>query len=117
MTETTVEYELFCKNVKDKDLWGIVIPTPGVDHACVWPYFIKLICRMGHYVNEAREQDQIFWQNTHQKAQVMFERESARDELAAMLNVCDLWHLAQQECAAFYVTRPACAQVHLSLVN
>lgn len=108
--------ETIRKMVGGKERWGMVFPTPGNDSACVWPYFVNLICRLGYYVCNAQDQQRMIWINTQDKrAIVMFEDKVACDELAAMLNEYDLWHLAQQECSAFYATIQACAQVHMSL--
>lgn len=108
--------EMIERTINGKHYSGVVVSTLGLDRARVWPYFIKLICKLGSHVREAREQDKMIWMNSqNQTALVLFEHEAATKELHTLMQVLPLWSMAQEELRVMDVARSVSSKIFLSL--
>jgi hypothetical protein len=109
-------YEMIERAINGKRWYGVVVSTPGGDAPCVWPYFIKVICKLGYYVGEARKQDKMIWINfPNQTAVVLFEDATASKELHALMQVLPLWSMAQEELRVMGVARSVTSKIFVSL--
>lgn len=109
-------YEMIEHTINGKRWSGVVVSTPGGDAPCVWPYFIKVICKLGSYVREAGTQAKMIWMNSsNQTAVVLFEDAAASKELHALMQVLPLWSMAQEELRVMGVASSVTCKIFVSL--